>query len=279
MAIQLVNLTVPGGDTPRSANTKINANFTDTTHAASKTVGLSKGQVPLVEQAFMASHQVSNASLPNAESPVDISAAPLGSIHFLRGVEGQTGYPDGWGGLFQTIYTTLGIGNGTKRVQTAYTFSGMTARLAFRGNSADQAWAEVYTNKNTTKDSNGFIKGASPIVDLYSDRVELNADAEKQSITFERVGTGDYLVKGSLGFAQEGWYVEMPKDANGNVLVAVVYEQLANNDISVKTYAKTFDVDTGDIVANTSRPRDIPEGRFISLRLHEEPVTEYETTI
>ena len=84
---------------------------------------------------------------------------------------------------------------------------------------------------------------------------------------------GDYLIKGSTGFAQEGWYIEMPKDANGNVLVAVVYKQLANNDITVKTYAKMFDPDTGDIVANTAKPRDIPSTRWIDLRLQALPQT------
>ena len=63
----------------------------------------------------------------------------------------------------------------------------------------------------------------------------------------------------------------MPKDANGNVLVAVVYEQLDNNDISVKTYAKMFDEETGDIVANTAKPRDIPATRWIDLRLQALP--------
>ena len=101
------------------------------------------------------------------------------------------------------------------------------------------------TTQNTSVDPNGFIKNASPIVSLYADKIELNDEAQLQPITFEKLGVGDYLIKGSTGFAQEGWYIEMPKDANGNVLVAVIYEQLANNDISVKTYAKKFDEETG----------------------------------
>lgn len=130
----------------------------------------------------------------------------------------------------------------------------------------------LWHDKNATKDPNGFLKGASPIAEIYSDKMDLNQDATEQGvITFEKLAVGNYLVKGSLGFAQEGWYIETPKDANGNVLVAVVYEQLANNDISVKTYAKKFDEETGDIVANLLKPRDIPTGRFISLRLHELP--------
>ena len=125
-----------------------------------------------------------------------------------------------------------------------------------------------------TVDGNGFIKSASPVVKLFADKIELNSEGQLQDITFEKLGVGDYLVKGSLGFAQIGWYIEMPKDANGNVLVAVVYEQLENNDISVKTYAKKFDDETGDIVANLTKPRDIPAGRWIDIRLQELPQPE-----
>ena len=130
----------------------------------------------------------------------------------------------------------------------------------------------IRTGLNTTVDGNGFVKAASPIVQLFADHIELNDDAEKQEITFTKNSTGDYLVSGSLGFAQEGWYVEMPKDANGNVLVAVVYQQLPNNDISVKTYKKKFDLETASIVADLDSPIDIPVGRWIDLRLEGLPV-------
>lgn len=135
-----------------------------------------------------------------------------------------------------------------------------------------QAWKQLLIlGAGATKDGNGFIKAASPIVQLFSDKIELNDEAKLQGITFEKLGVGDYVIKGSTGFAQEGWYVEMPKDANGNVLVAVVYKQLENNDISVKTYKKKFDIETASIVADLTQPVDIPEGRWIDLRLQELP--------
>lgn len=133
-------------------------------------------------------------------------------------------------------------------------------------------YSKIWTSSNATKDSNGFLKGASPVLDMYDNKIDLNHDAEQQGgITFEKLGVGDYLVKGSLGFAQEGWHIETPKDTNGNVLVAVVETQLENNDLSIKAYAKRFDDETGDIIPNLTKPRDIPDGRFISLRLHELP--------
>lgn len=163
-------------------------------------------------------------------------------------------------------YNSLNKPNWTQLLVGRNATKGILVRSAYNGVTAQY---NIYGEHNTTVDGNGFIKKASPIVKLFADKIELNDEAEKQQITFEKLATGDYLVKGSLGFSQNGWYIEMPKDANGNVLVAVVYEQLENNDISVKTYAKRFDEDTGDIVPNLNKPRDIPDGRWIDLRLHE----------
>ena len=138
-------------------------------------------------------------------------------------------------------------------------------------------WYKFLHSGNTTSDSNGFIKNASPIVQLYADKIELNDEAQQQDIVFEKLGSGDYLIKGSSGFAQEGWYIETPKDANGNLLVAVVYEQLENGDISVKTYDYMLN-NKGRIVADTETPLDIPDGRWIDLRLQELPQPEIEVT-
>lgn len=138
-------------------------------------------------------------------------------------------------------------------------------------------WYKFLHSGNTTSDSNGFIKNASPIVQLFSNKIELNNEAQQQDIVFEKLGTGDYLIKGSSGFAQEGWYVETPKDANGNLLVAVVYEQLESGDISVKTYDYMLNK-KGRIVADIETPLDIPENRWIDLRLLELPQPEVEVT-
>lgn len=136
-------------------------------------------------------------------------------------------------------------------------------------------WKKIYHSGNTTVDANGFIKAASPVVKLFADKIESNEEAQQQDIEFEKLGIGDYLVKGSTGFSQDGWYIETPKDANGNLLVAVVYEQLENGDISVKTYDYMLN-NKGRIVADTETPLDIPETRWIDLRLQELPQPEIE---
>lgn len=121
-----------------------------------------------------------------------------------------------------------------------------------------------------TVDGNGFIKSASPVVNLFSDKIELNNEAKEQPITFEKLGVGNYLIKGSTGLALEGWYIEQPKDANGNVFHAVIYETLDNGDLSIKTYAKKLNA-VGAVEADLTQPVDIKESRFISIRLNELP--------
>lgn len=298
MAIQRINLgTAPsgtGGDTNRSAFTKIDGNFADTTNAASRLVGEQVGNVPV----FL-DYGIMNTGI-GGKGGLGIPNATLGSINELPGgyfYRPNAGRPDDPDMAYLAAYDNSGIvipnrnqGHGGLLYFPTQLSNNKQNILFYQVRSnGDGTYAKYYhvfyTSMNTTKDSNGFIKAASPIVRLFADKIELNDEATQQDITFEKLGVGDYLIKGSSGFAQEGWYIEMPKDANGNVLVAVVYEQLANNDISVKTYAKMFDPDTGDIVANTAKPRDIPATRWIDLRLQAlpqpdiKPFNNYETAI
>lgn len=246
------------GDDARTAFTKINQNFTGSANAASRLVGTATGNVMEVGAFGIGENAVyvTNDTL--------LSALRKGFITI--GNQPAIVYGQNYGSAY----------NGILRLPTVDQSEISVSRIggnvnATIGQNTDRII--VKTTANTQVDPNGFIKNASPIISLYADKIELNDEAKQQKITFEKLGVGDYLIKGSTGFAQEGWYIEMPKDANGNVLVAVIYEQLANNDISVKTYAKKFDEETGDVVANTAKPRDIPATRWIDLRLQALPQT------
>ncbi|WP_422102017.1 hypothetical protein [Vreelandella sp.] len=137
---------------------------------------------------------------------------------------------------------------------------------------------KVYTAGNTTVDSNGFIKSASPIFRLASSgenaaNKALNftsagsgaANLEAQGVIATHDALGVYTINGSLGFAKQGWMVEVPQDANGNRLCVLETEQADDGTITVRTFSKRIDPDTGDVVAD--QPMDIPEGRWIDLRL------------
>ena len=274
MTIQIPNVGtgVPAdqtGDSPWLAMKKVGENFSDQSNAASRLVGTGAGQIPVAQDILKVSMSTEGAYIGITDS----NLYPVGS----KAIQGDGG---GNNGVGYQVVSTIAIANGAKiqvSVPENHGFGGkviryrLFSRPAIGYSNEWGVWTALYSEANTTKDANGFIKGASPVVDLYSDKIEMNEDAKLQPIAFEKLATGSYLVKGSLGFAKDGWYIETPKDANGNVLVAVVYEQLSNNDLSIKTYAKKFDDETGDIVANLLKPRDIPSGRFISLRLHELP--------
>ncbi len=191
------------------------------------------------------------------------------------------GYPvDGFGGVVLN-FASGDDGVYTNAVQLALPVNTNTPYFRRAGWSEGfTTWFKFLTSGNTAIDANGFIKAASPIVKLYADKIELNDEAAQQTITFEKVSLGSYLVKGSLGFATEGWYIETPKDANGNILFAVQYKQLENNDIEVKTFKKKFDFESVSIVADLSNPVDIPLNRWIDLRLKVAPKPELiESTI
>ena len=264
MAIQRINLgTAPsgtGGDTNRSAFKKIDDNFADTTNAASRQVGTAAGNVMEVGAFGFGKGIV--LGKPNTYK--DATNNELAANQII--VFSETfGYPLGISISYGVMKNFIGF--------TAFGQDPVYITLDDSTKAPDQRVINSYsfrTTKNTSVDPNGFIKNASPIISLYADKIELNDEAKQQKITLEKIGVGDYLVKGSLGFAQEGWYIEMPKDANGNVLVAVVYEQLANNDISVKTYDYMLNK-KGRIVPDLETPLDIPETRWIDLRLQALP--------
>ncbi|QKG48460.1 phage tail fiber protein [Proteus mirabilis] len=145
------------------------------------------------------------------------------------------------------------------------------------GNATSEYVHNLWTDRNTTVDSNGFIKRASPIIDINSDgRFTTNDESEGATVT--RVAQGEYLIEGVLGFNSDaGWGgvdggIEIPLDINKQPLIWVNSEVNKDGSILVKTYHRTHpnapkfarnDIDgykDGD-------PIDIPDGRFISVRV------------
>lgn len=254
------------GDDARTAFTKINQNFTDNANAASRQVGTAAGNVMEVGAFGLGKKGYIHALADPLSTPSTKNELVCGQYYYGLNFKGHES--NAWGRLIFPYEYSNAVATPTFVVQLF----------------GDPVIYAFLTNRNTKVDPNGFIKNASPIVSLYADRIELNDEAKLQDITFEKLGVGDYLIKGSLGFAQEGWYIEMPKDANGNVLVAVIYEQLANNDISVKTYDYMLNK-KGRIVPDLETPLDIPSTRWIDLRLQALPQTDikpfnnYETAI
>lgn len=270
MSIQTINLgTAPtgaGGDTFRSTGAKVNENFSNPSHAASRYVGTGLGNVMEVGAFGLGSRAVyfENSSKND----------PTGRFFTIATVD--SGDPSNIPSYQMGINIPWADDSGLSQILFGLNQSN---QVGFRTWDATNGWAphgyrSFYHTGNVIKDGNGFLKGASPVIRLFANTVELNNEARQQNIEFEKLSVGDYLIKGSSGFAQDGWYIETPKDANGNLLVAVVYEQLENGDISVKTYDYMLNK-KGRIVADIEAPLDIPENRWIDIRLQELPQPEF----
>ncbi|WOS03033.1 phage tail fiber protein [Proteus mirabilis] len=144
-------------------------------------------------------------------------------------------------------------------------------------NSGYQRRSVLWGTGNTTTDPQGFIKKASPIIDINPDGTFTTND-ESEGAAVTRVAQGEYLIEGVLGFNSDaGWGgvdggIEIPLDVNKQPLIWVDSKVMEDGSILVKTYHRTHpnapkfarnDIDgykDGD-------PIDIPDGRFISVRV------------
>jgi hypothetical protein len=233
-----------------------------------------------IAQTIRASAAFYGSYFPNTTSR-NIDLEPIGSVGLYS--DGNPGtYPISsasriWWIVTQSVYT------GTHCVQfaTAYNADGRAYRYGRDNGDGTRTWRPWVTlrdSSNTTVDSNGFIKAASPIFRLANSADSATdeshnftaagsgaANGEAQGVTATHDAVGVYNVTGSLGFATQGWTVEVPQDANGNRLCVVETEQADDGTITVRTFSKRIDSETGDVVAD--QPMDIPEGRWIDLRL------------
>lgn len=195
----------------------------------------------------------------------------------------------------------IGGYDGGSRWQLGWEQGALKVALATRVRVSAGTWSPWYAMwhaGNTTVDANGFLKKASPIVKLFGDgSCELNS--ESQGVTIERLSEGVYHVSGVLGFNADGAWggagngIEIPVDDNKRPLIWVESKVLPDGDIEIRTYHRTYDtgpysarnieaMDSGEVDKKKrpifvempdGTPIDIPEGRFIDLRV-EMPVSD-----
>lgn len=142
-----------------------------------------------------------------------------------------------------------------------------------------------YSTANTTKDSNGNLKAASPIVKVFTDHIELNEESE--GVEMEHLGVGHYLIKGVVGFNADGaWGINngfvIPQDHNGKNMVLIDYEVRPDGDIELFVFhqqnaemperfqnkrIKHLDEDGNPVYYENYEPCDVPESRWIDMRV------------
>lgn len=143
----------------------------------------------------------------------------------------------------------------------------------------------VYSTANTTKDSNGNLKAASPIVKVFADHIETNDESE--GVDMERLDIGHYLIKGVVGFNADGaWGINngfvIPQDHNGKNMVLIDYKVRPDGDIEVFVFhqqnadlperfqnkrIKYIDKDGNPVYYENYEPCDVPESRWIDMRV------------
>lgn len=282
MAIQLpdVGTGVPAdktGDSPWLAMKKVRENFNDKTNAASRLVGKGSAHIPENHISFGVGG-LGYGGRTTFLNDIDLDIVPADTGYALGDGAGlPCGFYYSQGGLAassrlgRSFFINVNYSSNTGWRLGSPTFG---KDLYFQWGTTSE-WSEVvklYHTGNTTKDSNGFLKAASPIVKVFADKVELNADAESQNVTYKKNGIGDYTITTQSGLSTDGWYIELPKDMNGNPKVAIGTLDDKDGVITLKTYKRMFSMETFTFEPDLDNPLDIPDGRWIDLRLNEIPV-------
>ncbi|WP_273838984.1 hypothetical protein [Providencia rettgeri] len=149
-------------------------------------------------------------------------------------------------------------------------------------------YQRFYTTANTTKDAQGNLRAASPIIKVFADHIDPNEEAE--GVVLEKLGVGRYKLKGVLGMNSDASWggfnggIVIPKGINGLELVWADYKVLADGDIILEThyrkhsdlpppvvlnrliaYPEFMDENGNELESYT--PCDIPNGHWIDIRV------------
>ncbi|MGF7419782.1 cell envelope integrity protein TolA [Providencia rettgeri] len=242
--------------------------------------------------------QVGNFGLGGAEnggflpSVSDFSKNKVGFYSLTHTIEGmaELGITDFYGSSIIAKYSA----GSNSQVLLLPNYSNSWLQMIRKGSTGSKPERCIfYSDKNTTKDSNGNLKAASPVVKLFADDIELNDESE--GVEMEHLGVGHYLIKGVVGFNADGaWGINngfvIPQDHNGKNMVLTDYEVRPDGDIEVFVFhqqntdmperfqnkrIKHFDEEGVPVYFENYEPCDVPESRWIDMRVEMPPNSLY----
>ncbi|CAG9426339.1 hypothetical protein [Providencia alcalifaciens] len=201
----------------------------------------------------------------------------------LTGVNGSKGFHGG------AILTRYSSGNENSELLLLANYGTDWLQIVRKGGAAYPVeHCSVYTTRNTTKDSNGNLKAASPIVKLFKDRVVPNEESEGVAMT--KLGVGVYRIENVLGLnADPSWGgihggLVVPNGINNLPLVWADFDVLPDGDIIIETrYRKhilhprleaqrlmTYPefLDENNVEREDYDYCDIPNGHWIDVRVN-----------
>ena len=150
-----------------------------------------------------------------------------------------------------------------------------------------KGWSRLWHSRNTTVDSNGFIKRASPVVKVFSDG-QFETNEESEGCVVARLSAGEYLISGCTGLnADAAWGgvdggFEIPVDRNKQPRIWLDYTVNADGTVLIKTYHRVHasspsfarnrigNTDEHGVFTETvtdGEPVDIPTDAFVSARV------------
>ncbi|WP_447215273.1 phage tail fiber protein [Citrobacter pasteurii] len=150
-----------------------------------------------------------------------------------------------------------------------------------------KGWSRLWHSRNTTVDSNGFIKRASPVVKVFSDG-QFETNEESEGCVVARLSAGEYLISGCTGLnADAAWGgvdggFEIPVDRNKQPRIWLDYTVNADGTVLIKTYHRVHvssplfaqnrigNTDEHGVFTETvtdGEPVDIPTDAFVSVRV------------
>ncbi|EKI0253281.1 phage tail protein [Enterobacter asburiae] len=159
----------------------------------------------------------------------------------------------------------------------ALIFSGKVIQFMGMTDGVDTGWMKIYHTGNTTRASDGTLKAASPIVQLFGDGSwHLNDESEGCAVT--RLDVGEYLIEGCTGLnADAAWGgidggFDIPTDRNKQPLIWLDYKVNSDGSVLLKTYHRTHP-SAPEFARNElagladGDPVDIPSDQFVSVRV------------
>ena len=219
------------------------------------------------------------SKMENVNATLTSAKNPFAGIGFYNSP--SAGGPTTYGSVIQTY---LPGGGGLSLFQEAAGSASNAVKLFARNIVLDNAGNATFGNPvtirhsgNTTVASDGTLKAASPIVNIFDDGA-FETNEESNGAQVERVSAGVYRITNVLGMNSDGAWggidggFEIPKDRNGQRLIWLDYEVEADGSILVKTYHRTYP-DAPAFARNIKdgyeegAPIDIPSDQFLSVRV------------
>ncbi|WP_273827707.1 hypothetical protein [Providencia rettgeri] len=278
--IQAINAVLQAIHTDSGVSMQLDATFTEpNVRSKRKTSSWRRHILPDADGTLM---QVGDFGLGFSKTSTDLSAKENG---FFNSTQFSSVSPTAAFFGFSSYNTTKthGFSLGARRTQ-------ITAKVIENDEVSEY---QMYHAGNTTKDSNGNLKAASPVVKLFADDIELNDESE--GVEMEHLGVGHYLIKGVVGFNADGaWGINngfvIPQDHNGKNMVLIDYEVRPDGDIEIFVFhqqnadmperfqnkrIKHFDEDGVPVYFENFEPCDVPESRWIDMRVEMPPNSLY----